>query len=375
MRWGRLGIAASIVLALLLASACSSSNLGDDLTLEREGASVKRELVAKAAEDEPAEVAATAAEPAMPIPLPPTTTTAPPPPPPPPPPTTTTAPPPPPPPAPPRPKAGHVDLNLYAGLGTWVDVYDWSTTFGRGGPLVEPTDVDRMADAGVETLYIQASKWDSPTDVLEPERLLAFVDRAHARGMDVVAWYLPTLEDPAFDLRRLLAIAALPVDAVAVDIESRKVADVAERNRRLIELSGALRTALPRMTIGAIPFPPVVMEVINPSFWPGFPWRELAPLYDVWLPMSYQSDRKSSSGYRDGYRYTSENIDRMRANLGLPDAPIHTIGGIADATSPEDVTGIVRAAVERRAIGGSLYDWRTTGPHLWEYLQPFRSGR
>jgi hypothetical protein len=231
-----------------------------------------------------------------------------------------------------------------------------------------------MADFGVQTLYIQASKWDAPTDVLEPERLGAYIARAQARGVHGVAWYLPTLEDPATDLRRLLTIAAVPgVDAIAVDIESRKVGDVAERNRRLIELSAALRASLPTMTIGAIPFPPVVMEVVNPAFWPGFPWRELAPLYDVWLPMSYQSDRKAESGYRDGYRYTAENIDRMRANLGLPDAPIHTIGGIADRTTPEDVAGIIRAAVERRSIGGSLYDWRTTGVHLWQHLQPFRA--
>ena len=43
---------------------------------------------------------------------------------------------------------------------------------------------------------------------------------------------------------------------------------------------------------------------------------ELAPLYDIWLPMSYQSDRKADSGYRDAYRYAAENIDRMRAHLG-----------------------------------------------------------
>jgi hypothetical protein len=88
--------------------------------------------------------------------------------------------------------------------------------------------------------------------------------------------------------------------------------------------------------------------------------------------MSYQSDRKADSGYRDGYRYTGENIDRMRANLGR-DVPVHTIGGIADRTSPDDVAGIIRAATERRVVGGSLYDWQTTAPELWSHLQPFRN--
>ena len=107
---------------------------------------------------------------------------------------------------------------------------------------------------------------------------------------------------------------------------------------------------------------------------PEIPWAQLAPLYDVWMPMSYQSDRKVDSGYRDAYRYLAENIDRMRAHLGSPTVPIHAIGGIADRTSPEDVAGLHRAALERGVLGGSLYDWRTTHPDLWAHLQVFRAG-
>jgi hypothetical protein len=191
--------------------------------------------------------------------------------------------------------------------------------------------------------------------------------------MRVVAWYLPTFVDPQADMARLMAATRLPgVDALAVDIESLKFTNVAERNRRLIEISTNLRRALPGVTLGAIPYPPVVTDVINTKLWPNFPWQALAPLYDVWLPMSYQSDRKAESGYRDAYRYTTENIDRMRARLGRPDVPVHAIGGIADRTSTADVASLLKAAVERRAIGGSLYDWRTTGPGLWPSLQAFR---
>ena len=49
-------------------------------------------------------------------------------------------------------------LDAYRGLGTWVDVYDWSVTYAQGEPPVGLADVDRMADVGVQTLYIQASK-------------------------------------------------------------------------------------------------------------------------------------------------------------------------------------------------------------------------
>ncbi|HEV2070786.1 MAG TPA: hypothetical protein VGR26_13415 [Acidimicrobiales bacterium] len=262
-------------------------------------------------------------------------------------------------------------VHAYAGLGTWIDVFDWSRSFGKDGPLVEVADIDRMADVGVQTLYVQTSRWNAPADVLEPERLLPLIERARARGMSVVAWYLPPLVDPQADLRRLMAAAALPVDAVAVDIEP-DVADVAERNRRLLWLSHELRHALPGTALGAVPYAPVAMEVINPALWPGFPWRELDTYYDVWMPMSYWSYRTAASGYRDGYRYTAENIDRLRANVGAAGTRVHPIGGIADAVSEADVAGMVRAATERGAIGGSLYDWRTTSAPFWGHLQGFR---
>ena len=296
--------------------------------------------------------------------VPPTTTTLPP--------TTTTAPPPPPTTVPPAPPAR--DLSMYGGLGTWIDVYDWSVTYGKDGALVDAATVDQMAAAGVQTLYVQTGKWDAPTDVLEPERLLPIIERARAVGIKVVAWYLPTFEDPQRDMARLMAASRLPIDALAVDIESLKHKDVPERNRRLIEISTNLRRELPGVALGAIPYPPVVTDVINPNLWPDFPWAALAPLYDIWLPMSYQSDRKQESGYRDAYRYLAENIDRMRAHLGSPTVPIHAIGGIADRTTAEDVAALHRAALERGVLGGSLYDWRTTHPDLWGPLQVFRAG-
>jgi hypothetical protein len=292
-----------------------------------------------------------------------TTTTAPPP-------TTTTTVPPPPPPL--RAAAVGHDLSPYNGLGTWIDVYDWSVTYGKDGALVDPAAVDQMARMGVQTLYVQTSKWDAPVDVLEPERLLPIIQRARLDHLRVVAWYLPTFEDPQRDMARLMAASRLPVDALAVDIESLRMKDIAERNRRLIEISTNLRAALPNVTLAAIPFPPVAMDVVNPNLWPGFPWAALAPSFDIWMPMSYQTERKPESGYRDAYRYMAENIDRLRSHLGA-DVPVHAIGGIADRTTPEDIEGMYRAALERHAVGGSLYDWRTTSGDLWARMQQFRA--
>ncbi len=263
-------------------------------------------------------------------------------------------------------------IDAYRGMGTWVDVYDWSNTYTRGRPQVGPSAVDRMAEVGVQTLYIQASKHDAATDVLEPGLLRAWIDRARQRGIRVVAWYLPTLSDTAKDLQRMVAIANLPVDSVAVDIESKDVADLAERNRRLVAFSTRLRRALPGRVIGGIVLPPVVLEVVNPLYWPSFPYRELADSYDVWLPMGYWTNRLAGSPYRNAHRYTRENVNRLRANLGQPRAAVHAIGGIADRTTAADVAGYRQASAETGTLGGSLYDWRTTRAELWTAMRPFR---
>lgn len=271
-----------------------------------------------------------------------------------------------------RPVAGSIEP--YLGLGTWVDVYDWSHYKGST-PTVGPDQVDQMAAAGVQTLFIQTTKHDAPGpgDILEPDLLLPIIERAHRHGIEVVAWYLPTLEDPGNDLRKLVASANLDVDGIAVDIEARNVRDVNDRNRRLIDFSSAARELLPDRAISGIVLPPVLLEVVNPNYWPGFPWREIAPYYDVWQTMGYWTDRTWASGHREAYSYTSENLRRLRANLGLPDALVHPVGGIGDETNDTDLDGFLRAAVEHRSIGGSIYDWRTTKPEAWGKLRGFRS--
>lgn len=281
-----------------------------------------------------------------------------------------------PPPGPPPAATATTDgLDAYRGLGTWIDVYDWSVTFTGGRPTVGPEDVARMAEAGVQTLFIQASKHDSPTDVLEPERLAAFVSRARAAGLRVVPWFLPTLVDVGRDLARLRAVAAIPgISGLAVDIEARNVPGLADRNRRVVELSRALRQALPGRALAAVVMPPVQLEVVNTKFWPDFPYREIAPSYDVWMTMGYWTDRTSRSGYRDAHAYTKENVVRLRRNVGRPDLPVHPIGGIGSGTSRADVEAYKRAVSEVGGFGGSLYDWNTTAPSLWTALRAMRFG-
>ena len=85
--------------------------------------------------------------------------------------------------------------------------------------------------------------------------------------------------------------------------------------------------------------------------------------------MAYWTNRGADSPYRDAYRYTTENVERLRAHLDDPDAVVHVIGGIADEATSEDYEGFRRAATEVGAIGWSVYDFATLDPSAWPLLR------
>lgn len=307
-------------------------------------------------------------------------------------PTTTTTLPPAPFPAPANPpiRATAASIDPYRGLGAWVDRFDWTTQWsGKAIPPVNWQTMDQMAALGIETVYIQASHWAGQVDVLEPEKLIPMINRAHELGMYVVVWYVPAVQDVNTDLRKTVAIANLEVDGIAIDVENYStVPEINERNRRHIAYSAGLRQLLPGrfITINVVE-PTSVDGVANlwtqpngappktiNSFWRGpFPYRELAPYYDLWTIQTYWTNRTADSGWRDGYRYVIENVKRLRANLGRDDIPIHVTGGVGDkAKILNDLSGFQQAARELNVVGISFYDWVVWPRAWWNYSWAFR---
>ena len=284
---------------------------------------------------------------------------------------------------------GERDVDSYRGHGAWVDVFDYDPAYAGPTPSVGPADLAEMADVGVRTLYLQAARLDdrTPQGLVDPWRLADLLLGAHRENIDVVAWYLPRFGDDTADLDRLVAMHEFEVmghrfDGLAVDIEwTGDGIDHDTRTTRLLSLTTDLRSRVGDDPVAAITPPPVLMEVINPDFWPGFPWAELAPHYDVWMPMSYWSFRSEASGYGDGYNYHEESVRRLRLNLGDENALVHGIGGIGgvdgiddalDTSEPLATIGEVErfldALTDSGSIGGSIYDWNTLEPAVRDLL-------
>jgi hypothetical protein len=274
----------------------------------------------------------------------------------------------------------------------WIDRFDWTTRWsGRAIPPVGPAAIDAMAAGGIQTIYIQAAYWSTPgvNDILEPEKLIPIIDRAHQLGMYVVVWYLPAFQDVNTDLRKTVALANLDVDGINIDIEERDaVRNVPLRNQRLIAYSQSLRQLLPGRLIGNNIVDPTLLDGV-PNYWPPldgtppragtpwwggpFPYKEIAPFYDLWMIQNYWTNRSLESGWRDSYRYSTENINRLRANLGRTDIPIHLIGGIGGPRlTLNDVSGWLQASRETGSFGVSFYDWQVLNKSLLPYFWEFR---
>lgn len=268
------------------------------------------------------------------------------------------------------------DLSAFRGYGAWVDVFDWSPTgSGLRNPPFNLASVDALADNGVQTMWIQTARSSGRDDVVDRPLLERLIQRARSRGMSVVGWYLPEHLDEAKDLRRLTAIAGLGVDAIGIDIESWKLRDIAERNRRLINLVRRLDAAV-NLPVTAITVPPYAYEVLRRDLWPNFPYRAVDAHVDAWTLMTYWTYRTPGSREREPYFYLTENVRRLRLNLGRPDYNnIHLAGGLAEQTTVPDLLAMRRAAVDTKAMGGSLYDWTTSRPDLNSFMRGFRDFR
>jgi hypothetical protein len=270
----------------------------------------------------------------------------------------------------------------YKGYGVWADAFDFSPAYAGSTPPVTPATTDAMAAGGARTLYLQAARLDpkSPTVLEDPWLLAGFVLRAHQHDLAVVGWFLPKWGGDGSDETRLAAIAHFSVlgqrfDGVAVDIEWIKDTTADERSARLVRVSQQIKQDLDGGPVGAIVMPPVVTEVLNTTFWPRFPWTELAPLYDAWLSMSYWSNRSAKSEWHDPYRYTTENVRRLRLDLKKPMALVHSVGGIGALDGVDDpkvteepyatigeLDGFAKGVVDSGSVGASLYDWNATEP-------------
>lgn len=257
----------------------------------------------------------------------------------------------------------------YAEAGTWVSIFAGDAVWDH-----PKRHVRRMHATGVHTLYLQTASSTNPvgTDLFRPSQLARFLHAAHARGMQVVAWYLPPLRRVGREHSRAMAAIDFRTargdrfDGFALDIEPSATTPSGDlRDENLRRLSRRIReSAGSRYKLGAIIPSPMGMAIAT-RFWPDFPYGTIARFYDVVLPMSYHTYR--TKGPAETYDYTMRNIAFLRERMG-PDVSIHMIGGEASASNARETAAFVQACNDARVTGASLWHYGSYGIEDWEQM-------
>jgi hypothetical protein len=251
---------------------------------------------------------------------------------------------------------------VFQGLGTWFDVYD--TALYNSPDAV----AGRLAAHGVRTAWIETANDRSKTDVVQAAGLARLVDALHARGIAAVAWYLPGHDRTGKDVRRARAMISFRTpagdgfDGVALDIESLHTKNVKQRTARMLDLLGRLRDEAGSTPLAAITYPPRAFER-HLSWWPGFPWADIAGKVDAIVPMLYTGG--GFTGYDATYGYVARSLRLLRTAVG-DDVAVHAAGGVANRMTKEELKAFDDAVLDDgTATGWSLYDFQTTTPAGW----------
>ncbi len=256
-------------------------------------------------------------------------------------------------------------------LGTWVDVFDYAA-------LDPATAVPAMRSAGVRVLYLSTARFNGTTDLFDATEAGQWLDIAHQNGIAVVGWYLPAYGDMARDVRRTVAIARFVspggqrFDAVGVDVERLDEVTLAQFNSLLVTHLAQVRAQVDAMVAAIVPSP---FATDPGNRWEGFPWAAVGSNSDVVVPMALWSFRSNA----DGSAFTADQVylwvlDQTRRARSLTGRPVTVEGGVDDPgtertpITADRVSRFVDAVVDGGAIGGSHYDYATTGSSLWAVL-------
>jgi len=252
--------------------------------------------------------------------------------------------------------------DVFQGLGTWIDVYDTSL-------YASPNAVAaRLAGRGVRTAWVETANDRSTTDVVDPTGLGRFVDALHARGIRVVGWYLPGHDNHVRDLRRARALLGLRTpqgggfDGIALDVESLRNPNVKQRTTRLLDLLAHVRAESSGRPVAAITYPPRALER-HLTWWPGFPWAQIAAQVDAFAPMLYTGG--GFKGYDATYGYVARSLRLLRAAVGSTVA-VHAAGGVTNRMTADELRAFDDAVLDDGTVTGwSLYDLQTATPAGW----------
>lgn len=271
--------------------------------------------------------------------------------------------------------AAHAGRNAWkvgAGKGMWLTI----GTMADSAPAVLVAAAIR---AGMTHLYLETAI--SPLGFHGKAVVGPLIDAAHRRGLRVIAWVYPYLNDVASDVDLTARVAAFRTgsgqrfDGIAADLERNLLLP------RIRAYSQLVRASAGRLPLIAVTYPPQSL--------PAFPFGEVARQYDAIAPMDYWHDSRSRAGSLYGhmgygfayaYRYARDSVGGIRSAGGS--VPILPIGQTFDpfgrlgmgpyAPSEAELRGFLQGSRDTGAVGVSFFQWLTASQPEWHAVTRFR---
>ena len=253
-------------------------------------------------------------------------------------------------------------LTPFSGTGSWVSLYDTHA-------LRHPRQVvATLREHHIHTLFLETSNDRQHRDVVHPVAIARLLDAAHAAHIAVVGWYLPSFTHPGREEQRALVGARFRspsgngFSAFALDIESTAIRSLRVRSARAVEVTHAVRAALPsRMALGAITIDPD-----GGRYWNGYPFSELARYVNVFLPMEYFTYR--TYGVQRVAAYSAANVRLVRKLADDSAFPVAPIGGNVLAAHLPSLRAFLHATAASDTTGVSLWEYGGMSPAKWSLL-------
>lgn len=246
-----------------------------------------------------------------------------------------------------------------AGKGMWIYQFD---RIGGGNPHAIAAAAERL---GLSHLYVRAGS--SRSGLSGWKHVAAVLPPAHARGIKVIAWDFPYLDDVEADVRRALwvlqkRVRGHRVDGFAADVETR-VEGTNLTRARARAYGRLLRRAAPdRFLILVAPRP--TGHAIR-----SYPYDSIVPWFDAVAPMVYWGYERAATATADAIAY----LRRFRKPL----APIGQAYDMGPEGGPKghpagiSVLRFMQEAERRGAVGVSFWSWQHAPRPLWLTIRSY----
>ena len=133
----------------------------------------------------------------------------------------------------------------------------------------------------------------------------------------------------------------------------------------MLALLRQLRADAGATPVAAITYPPRALER-HATWWPTFPWADVAAQVDAFVPMLYTGG--GFKGYDATYGYVARSLRLLHDAIG-EGVPVHSAGGVANRMTREELQAFLDAiADDGGSTGVSLYDYVTTTNAAWNAL-------